>query len=202
MVQLACVFVEFKNDEVLADLQEHLRHTQLVFLDEISMIGNKMMGRNDSRFRQGKAVDSSTTESLGNVSCVGIGDPAQCDAMGDDQFYDERPRKDNTTAGDCTRTRLSNIGLSVYAEFDEVIVLTHVRRMSHIDNPRNADDLAYSERATRYWNIMHRLRDYEMILEYDYWLCHRKESKLSLSERIFFQDAPILMDLRSMTESS
>ena len=195
-------FDEIKNTDILASLQEHLRHTQLVFLDEISMIGRKMMGRIDSRFRQGKAVDSSTTESLGNISCVGIGDPAQCDAMGDDQFYDERPRQDKSTDEDSTHTRLSNIGLSVYAEFDEVIILTHVHRMSHIRDPKNAEDIAYNDRATKYWDIMDRLRDYNMTLEDYYWLCRRKQSKLSLSERTFFQDAPILMDLRRMTEKN
>lgn len=195
-------FSEINNDDVLSELQTHLQHTQIVFLDEISMIGRKMMGRIDSRLRQGKAIDSSTTESLGNVSCVGIGDPAQCEAMGDDQFYDERPRQDTTADEDCTHTRLSNIGLSVYAEFDEVIILTHVHRMSHIEEPKDATDIEYNNRATQYWDIMHRLRDYNMTLEDYYWLCKRKQSKLSLSERTFFQDAPILMDLRRMTEKN
>ena len=90
-----------------------------------------MMGRIDSRVRQGKAIGSSTTESLGNVSCVRIGDPAQCDAMGDEQFYHEKPQKDNSMNEDCKHRRLSNIGLSVYAEFDEVVILTHNHRVCH-----------------------------------------------------------------------
>ena len=114
------------------------------------MIGRKMMGRIDSRLRQGKAVNAYTSESLGNVSCVCIGDPAQCDAMGDDQFYDERPRQDKSTDEDDAHARLSNIGLSVYAEFDEVIVLTHVHRMSHIKNPETEDDVAYNDRSTKF----------------------------------------------------
>ena len=195
-------FDEIRNEDILAALQTHLEHTQLIFLDEMSMIGRRMMGRIDSRFRQGKAVDASTTESLGNVSSVCIGDPAQCDAMGDEQFHDERPKQDKSEDGNCKDTRLSNIGLSVYAEFDEVVILTHVHRMSHIDNPKTDEDLAYNERAERYWNIMHRLRDYNITLEDYYWLCRRKHAKLTLAERTFFQDAPRLMDFRRTTEKN
>ena len=195
-------FDEIRNEEVLDALQKHLEHTQLIFLDEMSMIGRRMMGRIDSRFRQGKAVDASTTESLGNVSSVCIGDPAQCDAMGDEQFRDERPKQDKSDDGNCKQTRLSNIGLSVYAEFEEVVILTHVHRMSHISDPKSDEDVSYNERAERYWNIMHRLRDYNITLDDYCWLCRRKHAKLTLAERTFFQDAPRLMDFRRITDNN
>jgi len=195
-------FDDFKDDQRLADFQAFLSSTCLIFLDEISMIGRRMIGRADARFRQGKATELSQSQCLGNLSCVGIGDPAQCDAMADEQFYDERPRQDTSTNADCKSTRLSNIGLSVYAEFDEVIILTHVHRMSHIDNPQNDEDIAYNERGKTYWDIVHRLREYALTMEDYFWLCRRKHAKLSLSERTFFNDAPTLMDFRRLTDSN
>ena len=62
----------------------------------------------------------------------------------------------------------------MYAEFDEVIILTHVHRMSNIEEQKDATDIEYNNRATQYWDIMHRLRDYNMTLEDYYWLCKKK----------------------------
>lgn len=89
-------FDEIGNPDLLAALQAHLGQTCLVFLDEVSMIGRTMMGRIDSRFRQGKATD----ETLGGVGCVGVGGPAQCEAMFQKQIYDETPARDDVDGGE------------------------------------------------------------------------------------------------------
>ena len=49
-------FGEITHEDTLAALQQHLEATNIIFLDEVSMIGRKMMARIDSRFQQGKAV--------------------------------------------------------------------------------------------------------------------------------------------------
>ena len=49
---------------------------------------------------------------------------------------------------------------------------------------------------------MLRLRDSKITPEDYFWLCRRKRSKLSLSERKFFADAPLLMDFRRSTENN
>ena len=48
-------FAPLTNDKALAFLQKHLSNTQLIILDEISMVGRQMMGRIDSRTTQGTA---------------------------------------------------------------------------------------------------------------------------------------------------
>ena len=47
------------------------------------MIGRKMMGRIDSRIQQAVADRNCNDESLGGMSLVCIGDPAQCQALFD-----------------------------------------------------------------------------------------------------------------------
>ena len=111
-------------------MQAHLKHTTIIFLDEVSMIGRRMMGRIDSRFRQGKTNCDDDRDVLGQTSCVCIGDPAQCEALGDDQYYDPYPKSDTGDKVSPAIARLSNAGLSVYNTFDEVVLLTNVHRKS------------------------------------------------------------------------
>ena len=94
------------------------------------------------------------------------------------------------------------MGLAVYDEFDEAIVLTTVHRMGQIDDPKTPEDHAYNARAHTFWDIMLRLRDSKITPEDYFWLCRRKTSKLSLSERRFFADAPLLMDFRRSTDDN
>ena len=119
------------------------------------MIGRTMMGRVDSRLRQAKATD----DTLGGIGCVCVGDPAQCEAMFDKQLYDETPARDDVDGNEKKNTRLSNMGLAVYDEFDEAIVLTTVHRMGQIEDPQTPEDHAYNARAHTFWDIMLRLRD-------------------------------------------
>ena len=48
-------FNEIQDDTHLAKFQAMLNPTGLIILDEVSMIGRKMMSRIDRRFRQAKA---------------------------------------------------------------------------------------------------------------------------------------------------
>ena len=50
------------------------------------MIGRQGMGRIDSRCKQAK----SSHEMLGGMSMACIGDPAQCEAIFDQQIYDQK----------------------------------------------------------------------------------------------------------------
>ena len=96
--------------------------------------------------------------------------------------------------------KLSNAGLNVYAQFDEVIILTHVHRLHTLDKDNlSEEEQQYNERARRFIQIMHRLRDLEWTLEDYYWLCRRKLSMLSLAERQRFHNAPVIMDFRKQT---
>ena len=74
-------------------------------------------------------------------------------------------------------TRLSNMGLAVYDEFDEAIVLTTVHRMGQIEDPKTPEDHEYNARAHTFWDIMLRLRDSKITPEDYFWLCRRKNQQ-------------------------
>ena len=110
------------TDDRLHALQKHLASTWLLILDEISMVGRQMMGRIDSRTTQARAGNNPLEFTLGGISCVGVGDPAQCEAMRDQQIYDVKPHKKSVEDLDQQHVLLSNRGLHVYSEFTKVVV--------------------------------------------------------------------------------
>ena len=161
-------FAEISNETLLHRLQENLKSTALLILDEISMVGRQFMGRIDSRFEQAKAGKNSCGFSLGGVSCVGVGDPAQCEAIFDQQMYDVRSHKKTTLEGDAPSVQLSNRGLSVYSEFSDVIILTKAHRLTKIDDPQTPEDHAFNYRAEKFVQVLRRLRDLDWTCE-DYY---------------------------------
>ena len=191
--------------EALAALQEAFNKTFLIVLDEVSMIGRQFMGRIDSRLCQAKASWNVTGESLGGVSCVCIGDPAQCEAITDQQIYDRKPHKATGSETSGPYVDLSNRGLTVYEEFDQVVVLSTVHRLQRAILDRSEPDpavLASNERCDRFGEIMLRLRDMTITHEDYFWLCRLKRSARSATDRMFFADAPVLMEFRKTTATS
>ena len=122
-------FQEIKPDsDALEQFQKHLDQTELIILDEISMVGRQFMGKINSRLCQGKMNDNM----LGNVSCISVGDPGQCAAMHDQQMFDT-DKHPNTTKDNATNAPLhSNVGLEVYGSFDECIILSTVYRLNKV----------------------------------------------------------------------
>ena len=118
-----------ENHESLMKLQQSFECTELILIDEISMVGRQMMGRIDSRLRQAIAGRYNSDDLLGGLSAVCVGDPAQCEAIMDQQMYDKDPHKRTNDMEEDSTAKLSNAGLNVYAQFDEVIILTHVHRL-------------------------------------------------------------------------
>ena len=135
-------------------------------------------------------------------SCIGVGDPAQCEAILDQQIYDTVSHKKTSTEGDKQVVHLSNQGLHVYAGFDKVIVLTKAHRLTNIDNPTTAEEHAFNARVEKFVSVLRRLRDLAWTCEDYYWLCKRKRSQLSYEERAAFTDAPVLMDFRRKTDDN
>ena len=87
-----------------------------------------MMGRIDLRLSQAKAGKNPNMHSMGGVSCIGVGDPAQCEAIMDQQMYDVKSHKNTADHGDKSSVLLSNRGLNVYSEFTKVVILTKTHR--------------------------------------------------------------------------
>ena len=124
------------------------------------MVGRRMMGRVGARLCQAAPLHHTYADryDLGGLSFIGVGDPAQCEAMCDEQLYDVTPHKDTKDNSDAAR--LSNRGLNIYSQFTEVIVLTACHRLRTIDKETlTPDEQAYNDRAERFLQILHRLRD-------------------------------------------
>ena len=186
------------SDVKLDKLQQALGKTELVVIDEISMVGRQMMGRVDSRLSKAKPHREDST--LGGTGLVCVGDPGQCQAMFDQQLYDTNPHsksKDFTS-----NAKLSNRGLQIYEECDKYIILNNVHRINVIKNPKSQEDIDYNVRAQEFLRLLHRLRDLEISIEDYYKLCKRKKSNLSFAERKKFEDAPVLMDFRRETATN
>ena len=124
-----------ERSDRLHHFQKKMKHTRLLIFDEISMLGRQIMGKIDDRCAQAKSsFDNPRGESLGGLSCVGVGDPAQCPPIKDDVFYDVNPHKDSHTDPESTRVRMSNSGLNVFSTFDDVIILKNCHRIHKLEN--------------------------------------------------------------------
>ena len=100
---------------------------------------------------------------------------------------------------------LSNRGLAVYEEFTKVVVLStaHRLKLQKLDRTQADPGIeAFDERCVRFREIMMRLRDMAITHEDYYWLCRLKRSRRSLTDRMFFRDAPVLMEFRRTTATS
>ena len=82
------------HPERLAELQAHFDYSQLIVIDEVSMVGRQMMGPMDSRLQQAVADANPRGDVCGGFSFVCVGDPAQCQALFDQQLYDLDPHPD------------------------------------------------------------------------------------------------------------
>ena len=84
------------------------------------MLGRQFMGRIDRRLTQAKAGSNSTAASLGGLSSVLSGDPAQCEAISDQQLYDTSAHKEAASAGEAQKVQLSNTGMAIYEELPSI----------------------------------------------------------------------------------
>ena len=190
------------DDKTLARLQAALQHTQLIFLDEISMVGRQLMGKVDSRLQQAKAGQNPLQSSLGGISFALVGDPAQIEAIREQQMYDTSFHKDTHVQATSDYVQVSNRGLDIYAEFQEVIILQTVHRANLYANPTTDAERAYNDRGARFQSILTRLRNMDLTHDDYFWLCGLKRSTMSLEQRVAFKNKPVLMEFRRTTESN
>ena len=69
-------------------------------------------------------------------------------------------------------------------------------------DPKTPAEHEFNARAEKFVAVLRRLRDLEWTCEDYYWLCKRKRSQLSYTERASFADAPVIMDFRRTTEDN
>ena len=104
----SCRWQELQEDSTaLHNFQAKMAATRLLIFDEISMIGRQMMGKISSRCLQARATAENVEgDPLACMSCVGVGDPAQCPPIKDDVYFSKEPHKDNRTDPDAPRGAL------------------------------------------------------------------------------------------------
>ena len=187
-----------ENSARLLAFQEKLQQTCLFIFDEVSMIGRQLMGKVDSRCEQAYAPAApGGVGTLGDRSCVLVGDPAQCPPIGDDIFFAPGAHHDTERHPDAARVTLSNRGKHVFDTFRDVIILQRSHRVHRlVGDDLTAEQEAYNARGQRYLDIMARLRDCTWTEDDYYTLCRRKLGHLSFAERATFVDAPRIMEFR------
>lgn len=125
---------------------------RILFLDEMIMIGRQFMGRIDSRLNQAKAGLNPFEASLGGVSSILSGDPAQCEAISDQQPYDTCAHRETASAGESKKVALSNVGLAIYEEFDHVVILSKTHRLTQLGEPKTEEQREYNSRCVRFFS--------------------------------------------------
>ena len=98
--------------------------------------------------------------------------------------------------------QLSNAGLSIYEEFDHVVVLSKIHRLTQLSAAKTVEQRAYNERCIRFAEIQLRMRDMTLTSDDYFWLCKLKRSHRTAKERLFFKDAVKLMEFRRSTETN
>lgn len=78
------------EDVRLHPLQNDFLDTQLLVIDEVSMLGRQFTAKIDKRCRQATAGRNYFDESIWELSCVGAGAPAQIEAISGQQVHDTK----------------------------------------------------------------------------------------------------------------
>ena len=193
-------------------VRRRLRHTTLIVMDELSMIGRQMLGKSDTRAAEvlgsGESAYGSPAQSFGGRDMVLAGDPKQCQPIGDDPLYKDGEykgrgsRRDDCDDGVVAAEDLSNRGLTVRKEFQDCVVLQTVWRLDDGDDSMSpADRAAYRDDADEFLRVTRALADCEWTQADHAWLARRNRSNLSRTaagrkELLAFTDAPLLMDGR------
>ena len=167
-------------------LQERMRNSRLIILDERSMIGRMFVGKMVSRVREflgdGSGPPGTT---LGGQDLLMIGDDKQCAPIGDEPQYQEggyAGRSKGVEDGP-RPDALVGLGLSLRNECRDVVVLRTVHRLDDGDAGM-AEDVraAYRADGEKFVRVVGRLADCQWKAEEHAWLSQRNRSRLMRTE--------------------
>ena len=68
---------------------------------------------------------------------------------------------------------LSNAGMAIYKEFDHVVVLKKIHRLTQLSTAKTPEQQAYNERCVKFAEIQLRMRDMTLASDDYFWLCKR-----------------------------
>ena len=157
----------------LLAFQQRLGDVKLIIIDEMSMIGRRMLRCLDLRLRQ--VHPRNADRPFGGISVCLFGDFGQLPPVGDKAMFDTR--KDSGT--------LSNDARQSFKTFKQAVVLTRVERV------RGEDEAQASFRDT----LLH-FRNGQVNEEDGKMLSTRLVSRLTDEECLQFSDAPYLVSTR------
>ena len=107
----------------LHKLQQEFKDLQYLVIDEMSMIGHRMLAWIDKRLRQATGL---LNEPMGGVSVILFGDFAQLPPVGDKPLYSLPSASD-----------LACHGHTIYKIFTTVVILDKILRQSQNDKETN-----------------------------------------------------------------
>ena len=112
-------FKDLEGDR-LNQLQQSLSAIKYIIIDEMSMVGRKVLAQVDRRLRQ--AFPHRSQEVFGGCSCLLFGDFGQLPPVMDQPLYATQ-----------SRSELSDQGITVYQSFDSAVVLDQIIRQAGDD---------------------------------------------------------------------
>jgi len=134
--------------------QTRWKTAKLLILDEKSMVGNAQMGHMDRRLCQ--AFPSNSTETLGGIPTIFLGDFAQLPPVGDTPLYSSKPSH--------RRPALTSEGHRVFKSFQQSITLDTVYRQQG-DSP---EQVAFRNALLNLWTYSTTQEDY-MLFSTRFW---------------------------------
>ena len=152
----------------LQQLQDRWNGVKYLIIDEMSMMGRKMLGQVDYRLRQ--AFPRTTDEVLGGCSCILVGDFGQLPPVMDLAVFTAR-----------VSSAISDRGRAVYQMFNNAIVLQQQMRQ----NGNSIEQVAFRDLLFRLRNAAVTVEDWQLLMT-------RSMSRLSSHELNAFADAPRL----------
>ena len=209
-----CGPVVDRTSERYRIIRDRMRLVELYVLDDMSMIGSKMLGKIEFKLRDYlghvPAVDGSERV-MGGKDVVLCGDVHACPPVGDSPIY-----RDGEYAGPCenkpflarcvpprawSARKLVRMGLTIRDSFEDVVILREVHRVSFDagESVQSETRALYAEEAAEFLRCTRAMADCTLTLAQWDWLARRNRSVLQSTaegraqlERL--DKAPLLVD--------
>ena len=195
--------------------KEKMRLAKLYVLDEMSMIGRRMLGKIEFKIRDHlgniPAPDGSEPV-MGQKDFVLCGDPKQCPPIGDEPIYqngeyagkaENKPRDaEGVPPGAWSAKKLVRMGMEVRDSCEDVVILRRVHRYQDFDESIPLEKRAlYAEEAAKFLACTRGMADCTWTPGQRDWLASRNRSALQQTsdgraqlQRV--ERAPLLMDTK------
>ena len=72
--------------------------------------------------------------------------------------------------------------MAIYKEFDHVVVLTKIHRLTQLSEAKTPEQEAHNQRCRRFAEIQLRMRDMTLTSDDYFWLCKLKRSARSAKD--------------------